>query len=41
MGYTVDNLKNPYLDFFHWCKGELYDIRAMKEMILRKEEIEM
>lgn len=31
--HTVKNLKNPYDDFFHWCKNELYDIRAAQECL--------
>lgn len=38
--HTIENLKNPYVDFFHWCKGELYDIRAMKEAMMTRDNLE-
>jgi len=24
-----ENLKNPYFNIFHWCKGEIFDIEAI------------
>ena len=35
--HTVENLKNPYIDFFHWCKSELYEIRAFKEALIARD----
>lgn len=26
LDHLTDNLKNPYIDLYHWIKGELYDI---------------
>lgn len=26
MDHVVENLKNPYEDMYHWCKGEIYDL---------------
>jgi len=26
-------LKNPYIDLYHWVKGELYDLEAVKDAI--------
>jgi len=26
MDHMVDNLKNPFEELFHWCKGEIYDL---------------
>jgi len=30
---TLWELKNPFLDFYFWVKGEIYDINAMQEAI--------
>ena len=38
--HTVENLHNPYVDFYHWCKNELFDIRAIKETIMGKKLLE-
>ena len=38
--HTVENLHNPYQDFFHWCKNELYDIRSFKEAMMQKDMLE-
>ncbi len=37
--HTVENLKNPYIDFYHWCKSELYDIRAVKDTLLTRKTL--
>ena len=29
----VDKLKNPYLEFYYWVKGEIYDIQALQDVI--------
>ena len=26
--HTVDNLRNPFTDLYHWIKGEIYDLSA-------------
>ena len=26
--HTVDNLRNPFTDLYHWLKGEIYDLSA-------------
>lgn len=26
VGVMCENLKNPYFNLYHWCKGELLDI---------------
>ena len=26
MDHMVDNLKNPFEEMYHWCKGEIYDL---------------
>ena len=30
---TVDSLKNPYFNLYHWCKGEIYDIEAVTRAV--------
>lgn len=27
--HTVENLRNPFTDLYHWLKGEIYDLNAM------------
>ena len=26
--HTVENLRNPFTDLYHWLKGEIYDLSA-------------
>lgn len=26
MAHMIENLKNPFEDMYHWCKGEIYDL---------------
>ena len=28
MKHTVENLRNPFTDLYHWLKGEIYDLNA-------------
>jgi hypothetical protein len=35
-----DNLKNPYFNLYHWCKGELFDIIAVNEALKQKDKIQ-
>ena len=30
MIHTIDNLRNPFTDLYHWVKGELYDLAALE-----------
>jgi len=34
-----ENLKNPYFNLYHWCKGELYDIEAVNSSLTMKDKI--
>lgn len=34
-----ENLKNPYFNIFHWCKGELFDIEAINQAMSLKDKI--
>jgi len=29
MTHMIDNLKNPFDEMYHWCKGEIYDLQAL------------
>ena len=41
MASTGGALKNPYIDLYHWVKGELYDLEAVRDAIkVRAETIE-
>ena len=38
---TGSAMKNPYIDLYHWVKGELYDLEAVRDSIkVRAETIE-
>lgn len=39
MLHTLENLRNPFTDLYHWVKGELYDIGAMKTLIGERSKI--
>ena len=30
MRHTIENLRNPFTDLYHWIKGEMYDLDAFK-----------
>ena len=30
MKHTVENLRNPFTDLYHWVKGEIYDLAAFQ-----------
>jgi len=36
----VDNQKNPFEEMYHWCKGEIYDIKAVLAAVTQKETFE-
>lgn len=33
------SLRNPYIDLYHWVKGELYDIEAMRNAVKTRTEV--
>lgn len=39
VGIMCDNLKNPYFNLYHWCKGELLDITAVNDALIQREKI--
>lgn len=40
MEHMIENQKNPFDEMYHWCKGEIYDIKAMIGACQRREEFE-
>lgn len=40
MDHMVENLKNPFDEMYHWCKGEIYDIQALQTAIAQRDAIE-
>ena len=39
MLHTLENLRNPFTDLYHWVKGELYDLSAMKIVLVERQKI--
>lgn len=33
MGEIAGNLQNPYIDIYHWAKGEIFDLTALKNAV--------
>lgn len=33
----TDNLKNPYMNLYHWVKGEIFDIDSINKALEKKE----
>jgi hypothetical protein len=40
MDHMVENLKNPYDEMYHWCKGEIYDLQALADAVTARDNIE-
>lgn len=40
MEHMVDNQKNSFDQMYHWCKGEIYDIKAVVNAIAHKDNFE-
>jgi hypothetical protein len=40
MDHMIDNQKNSFDHMYHWCKGEMYDIKAIVSAIAFKENFE-
>jgi hypothetical protein len=36
----IDEMKNPFAEMYHWCKGEIYDIQAVIEAINGRENVD-
>lgn len=37
--HITSNMRNPYIDYYHWCKSELNDVKAMTEAIVGRDSI--
>jgi hypothetical protein len=33
LGEIAGNLQNPYIDIYHWAKGEIFDLTALKNAV--------
>lgn len=40
MDHMIDNQKNPFEEMYHWCKGEIYDIKSILFAIEQKMALE-
>ena len=40
MQHLIENMKNPFEEMYHWCKGEIYDLQAMCDAVIGKDNIE-
>lgn len=40
MDHMVENLKNPFDEMYHWCKGEIYDLQALMSAVTIRDNIE-
>jgi len=40
MLHTLENLRNPFTDLYHWVKGELYDLAAMKNVLDERKRVQ-
>lgn len=40
MDHMIDNLKNPFEELYHWCKGEIYDIQALQDSLAVVEAVD-
>jgi hypothetical protein len=40
MEHLVDNLRNPYEEMYHWCKGEIYDLHSLEDAINARDNVE-
>ena len=36
---TIQNLRNPYTDLYHWIKGEIYDLNAYSAALKIRETV--
>ena len=34
LNQTVENQRNPYIDLYHWIKGEVYDLNAFSAALI-------
>ena len=36
----IQEMKNPFAEMYHWCKGEIYDVQAVAEAITTRDNVE-
>jgi hypothetical protein len=36
---TIENLRNPYTDLYHWIKGEIYDLNSYFAALQIREKV--
>lgn len=36
---TGQSLRNPYIELYHWVKGEIYDIEAMRQAVNARNQV--
>jgi hypothetical protein len=39
VGIMTENLKNPYFNLYHWCRGEYLDIQAVNEALTTRDKL--
>lgn len=39
MRHTIENLRNPFTDLYHWVKGELYDLAAFTAALKERKDV--
>ena len=40
MTHTNSNLRNSFVDIYHWVQGELYDIQALVDAVSSRHKVE-
>ena len=40
MRHTVEKLRNPFTDLYHWIKGELYDLAACSMALKERKAVQ-
>lgn len=39
MRHTIENLRNPFTDLYHWVKGEIYDLGAFNSALTERQTV--
>lgn len=40
MEHMVDNLKNPFDEMYNWVKGEVFDLSALVEAVIARDNLD-
>lgn len=40
MDGLISKQNNPFVDMYHWCKGEIYDLQALCDAVASREAVE-